>query len=130
MGEVNREDDTERQEDAQNDELRPADICRALLAALDASDGRRRKRKRDQTADTIGLTVKRHLLEKAVEDDPPADAFEHWLFEYPSTCTAPGEAGPALAMARAVYDEWRLAHSLNEFRWWLELGAPSADAKP
>ena len=42
--------------------LRPADVCRALLAALDASDGRRRKRKRDQTADAIGLALKRTLL--------------------------------------------------------------------
>ena len=109
--------------------LRPADVCRALLAALDASDGRRRKRKRDQTADMIGLAVKRELLEKAVQDDPPPAAFEQWLFDYPSTRTTAGDAGPALAMARAVYDEWRLAHSLGEFRSWLADGAPSADTR-
>lgn len=108
--------------------LRPKDVCRALLAALDASDGRRRKRKRDQTADAIGLAIKRALLERAVEDDPAPQAFERWLLEYPPTCTGPGEAGPALAMARAVFDEWRLAHSLREFRVWLEQGAPSEDA--
>jgi hypothetical protein len=108
-------------------QLRPADICRALLAALEASEGRRRQRKRDQTADAIGLTLKRKLLERAVADDPAPDEFERWLLDYPATCTAPGEAGPALAMARAVFEEWRLAHSLEEFRWWLELGAPSAD---
>jgi hypothetical protein len=108
--------------------LRPADVCRALLAALDAADGRRMKRKRDQTADAIGLAIKRTLLERAVEDDPAPEAFERWLLEYPPTCTAPGEAGPAFAMARAVFDEWRLAHSLREFRQWLEQGAPSADA--
>jgi hypothetical protein len=108
--------------------LRPADVCRALLAALDASDGRRRKRKRDQTADTIGLAIKRRLLERAVDDDPAPHAFERWLLEYPQTCTAPGEAGPALAMARAVFEEWRLAHSLRDFRLWLEQGAPSEDA--
>ena len=47
--------------------LRPADVCRALLAALDASEGRRQKRKRDQTPDAFGLAVKRDLLRRAVE---------------------------------------------------------------
>jgi hypothetical protein len=31
-------------------------------------------------------------------------------------------------MARAIYDEWRLAHSMNEFKTWLDQGAPSDDA--
>jgi hypothetical protein len=30
-------------------------------------------------------------------------------------------------MARAIFDEWRLAHSLDEFKHWLDQGAPSAD---
>lgn len=107
--------------------LRPADVCRALLAALDASDGRRRKRKRDQTADAFGLAVKRDLLQRAVEDDPQPDAFEAWLLNYPLTCASPELAGPAFAMARAVFEEWRLAHSLGAFRLWLEHGAPSDD---
>lgn len=109
-------------------EFRPADVCRALLAALDAADGRRRKRKRDQTPDAFGLAVKRELLRRAVADDPSADAFEEWLLNYPSTCGAPELAGPALAMARAVFEEWQLAHTLGEFRQWLEQGAPSDDA--
>lgn len=108
--------------------LRPADVCRALLAALEAAEGRRRKRKRDQTPDAFGLAVKRALLLRVLEDDPPPDAFEAWLLEYPSTCAAPELAGPALAMARAVFEEWRLAHALGEFRVWLEQGAPSDDA--
>jgi hypothetical protein len=108
--------------------FRPADVCRALLAALEASEGRRRKRKRDQTPDIIGLAVKRDLLRRAVEDDPAPDAFEEWLLKYPLTCKVPELAGPAFAMARAVFDEWRLAHSLGEFRLWLEQGAPSDDA--
>jgi hypothetical protein len=107
---------------------RPADICRALLSALDASEGRRRKRKRDQTPDAFGLSIKRDLLRRAVEDDPQPDAFEAWLLEYPFTCASPELAGPALAMAKAVFEEWRLAHSLGEFRDWLEKGAPSDDA--
>lgn len=107
--------------------LRPADVCRALLAALEASEGRRRKRKRDQTADAFGLGIKRDLLRRAVETDPEPDAFEAWLLAYPGTCDAPELAGPALAMARAVFEEWRLAHSMGEFRRWLEQGAPSED---
>jgi hypothetical protein len=108
--------------------FRPADICRALLAALEAAEGRRRKRKRDQTPDAFGLSVKRDLLQRAVAEDPAPEAFEEWLLKYPLTCTAPELAGPALAMARAVFEEWRLAHALGEFRLWLERGAPSDDA--
>lgn len=107
--------------------FRPADVCRALISALEASEGRRRNRKRDQTPDAFGLGVKRALLQKAVEDDPEPEAFEEWLLNYPSTCEAPELAGPAFAMARAVFDEWRLAHTLGEFRLWLEQGAPSDD---
>jgi hypothetical protein len=109
--------------------FRPADLCRALLAALEASEGRRRNRKRDQTPDAFGLAVKRALLQRAVEDDPQPEAFEGWLLNYPGTC-ARELAGPAHAMARAVFDEWRLAHQLGEFRLWLEQGAPSDDATP
>jgi hypothetical protein len=108
--------------------LRPADVCRALLAALEASEGRRRKRKRDQTPDAFGLAVKRDLLRQAVEDDPRPEAFEQWLLNYPATCKARELVGPALAMARAVFEEWRLAHVSGEFRLWLEQGAPSDDA--
>ena len=108
--------------------FRPADVCKALLAALEASEGRRRKRKRDQTPDAFGLAVKRALLERAVEDDPAPEAFEQWLLDYPLTCKSPGLAGPAFAMAKAVFEEWRLAHTLGEFRLWLEQGAPSDDA--
>jgi hypothetical protein len=107
--------------------IRPAEVCKALLAALDASEGQRKRRKRDQTPDAIGLAVKRRLLERAVEADPPPEAFEAWLLNYSQTCVAAELAGPASAMARAVFDEWRLAHSLENFRLWLDQGAPSAD---
>jgi hypothetical protein len=33
-----------------------------------------------------------------------------------------------LAMARAIFEEWRLTHSMNDFKSWLEQGAPSDDA--
>ena len=108
-------------------ELRPAHVCRALLAALDASEGRRRRRKRDQTPDPFGLGVKKDLLQSVVAADPAPDAFEGWLLEYPATRDAPELAGPALAMARAVFEEWQLAHRLGSFRNWLERGAPSED---
>jgi hypothetical protein len=108
--------------------FRPAEVCRALLAALEAAEGRRRKRKRDQTPDAFGLAVKRDLLQRVVHDDPAPEAFEAWLLDYPLTCEAPELAGPAFAMARAVFEEWRLAHTLGEFRHWLEQGAPSEDA--
>jgi hypothetical protein len=114
--------------DTQERTLRPADICRALLMALDAAEGRRRKRKRDQTADAFGLGVKRDLLRRAVEENPPPEAFEAWLIAYPLSLNDPSLAGPALAMARAVFEEWRLAHEMGDFRRWLESGAPSEDA--
>ena len=109
--------------------LRPSEVCQALLAALDAADGRRRKRKRDQTPDSIGLSIKRSLLERAVQDNPSPEAFEEWLLDYPQKCATLESSGAVSAMARAVLEEWRLAHSLEEFRVWLEQGAPSDDAK-
>ena len=116
-------------EERSDHSLRPADVCRALLTALDASEGRKRKRKRDQTPDTIGLSIKRLLLERAVADDPDPEAFEEWLLRYPISCNTPQWPGAVSAMARALLEEWRLAHSLGAFRAWLEQGAPSDDAK-
>ena len=109
--------------------LRPGEVCKALLAALDAADGRRRKRKRDQTPDSIGLSIKRSLLEQAVHDDPNPEVFEEWLLNYPALYAGQESSGAVSAMARAVLEEWRLAHSLDEFRVWLQQGAPSDDAK-
>ena len=107
--------------------IRPSEVCRALLSALEAAEGRRRSRKRDQTPDAIGIGIKRELLASAVEADPEPEAFEDWLLRYPER-GAPEFSGAAAAMARAVFDEWRLAHSLGEFKTWLDQGAPSEDA--
>jgi hypothetical protein len=98
--------------------MTPRELCGALLAALEASEGRRRARKRDQTPDTIGLGLKRALLEEAVRDDPPGKAFHAWL-----------HARAGNPMALAVLDEWRLACALPAFAAWLERGAPSEDAQ-
>jgi hypothetical protein len=109
-------------------EFRPADVCRSLLAALEAADGRRRSRKRDQTPDAIGLALKREVLERVVQDDPEADEFEAWLLAYVQKMQTQHPAGAVSAMARAVLEEWRLAHSMGDFKAWLDRGAPSADA--
>ena len=42
--------------------LRPGEFSRLLLRALDAAEGRRKRRKRDTTPDAIGLGIKRELL--------------------------------------------------------------------
>src|SRR5256886_17599040 len=82
---------------------RPSQICSELLAALDASEGRRRRRKRDTTPDAIGLTMKRDLLERAVAADPDPDRFEQWLYEQ---CLAPGPGeGGGPAMRRPTLEE-------------------------
>ncbi len=106
--------------------LRPARVCRALLAALEASEGRSRARKRNQTPDSIGLAIRRDLLERAVSDDPEPHAFEQWLLDYVEASTVPGATR---AIARTVVDEWLLAHRMESFAAWLEQGAPSEDAR-
>jgi hypothetical protein len=106
---------------------RPAAVCRELLAALEASEGRRRRRRRDTTPDAIGLGIKRALLEQAVADDPDPAAFEGWLLE--RCLSAGGAAGATRAMALEVLAEWRLASSVPDFSAWLDRGAPSDDAR-
>lgn len=109
--------------------VRPAQVCQALLNALEASEGRRRRRKRDTTPDAIGLAIKRFLLEQAVKEDPDPENFEPWLLGCQvSVGEQPPSSGAVAAMARSVYEEWQLAHSSDNFRDWLEHGAPSDDA--
>ncbi len=104
---------------------RPADFCRGLLAALDASEGRRRRRKRDTTPDAIGLAIKRELLEAAIADDPAPEEFEAWLL---GRCLAAGPgSGGVRAMALSIWDEWRLVQVEPSFGAWLARGAPSDD---
>ena len=107
---------------------RPARLCRELLAALTASDGRRRRRMRDTRPDTIGLGIKRALLERAIAEDPEPDAFEGWLLErcFESACTV--SVGATRAMALSILDEWRLVGADPAFRAWLGAGARSDDA--
>ena len=106
---------------------RPRDVCAGLLTALEASEGRRRRRKRDTTADAIGLGIKRDLLEAVLAADPEPEAFDGWLLE--RCLAAPGAApvGAVRAMALEILAEWRLATAAPEFVDWLARGAPSAD---
>ena len=105
--------------------MRPAEICSRLLAALDASEGRRRKRKRDTTPDSIGMALKRTILEETVRQDPDPDGYEQWLLEY--CLSTDGAVGPTKAMALDVLSEWRLARNSTVFQHWLEQGTPSDD---
>ena len=105
---------------------RPAEVCRELLAALAASEGRRKRRKRDTTPDAIGLAIKLGLLERAIAADPEPDQFEAWL-QQQCLAAGPGEGG-VRAMALSIFDEWRLAQEADAFRDWLARGAPSDDA--
>ena len=104
---------------------RPAQICAELIEALQASEGRRKRRARDTTADAIGLRMKQELLEEIVRADPDPADFEGWLVE---RCVAEGVSdGAVRAMAMTIWDEWQLATASDDFRRWLSEGAPSDD---
>jgi hypothetical protein len=107
---------------------RPADLCRALLAALEASEGRRRRRKRDTTPDALGLGIKRALLERAVAENPESEEFERWLLERCLEGAATVSVGAVRAMALEILHEWRLVAADPAFRSWLASGARSDDA--
>jgi hypothetical protein len=105
--------------------LTPADLCRGLLGALDASEGRRKRRARNTTADSIGLAIQRDLLEGVVRDAPAAEDFERWLFE---RCLAEGaNDGAHRALALVIWNEWLVASRAEDVRNWLLAGARSDD---
>jgi hypothetical protein len=107
--------------------VRPAEVCRKLLAALEASEGRRTRRKRDTTPDALGMALKRRLLEDAAREDPAPEAFEGWLLERALGAPADVSVGAMRAMAIEVFREWRFATESCEFESWLDAGAPSDD---
>ncbi len=109
---------------------RPVLVCCALLGALDASEGRRRRRKRDTTPDAIGIAIKRQLLIEAIAADPAPDDFELWLLGRCFTRASDISFGAMRAMAREVIAEWRLAAACPDFRTWLAAGARSEDRLP
>jgi hypothetical protein len=105
----------------------PAEICRGLLAALAASEGRRQRRKRDTRPDAVGLAIKRDLLERAVAEAPAAEAFGGWLLGQSLTAGSDVSAGAVRAMAMEILTDYRLAVSSEAFRAWLDAGCPSED---
>ncbi len=107
--------------------LRPARFCSELLEALDVSDGRRKRRKRNTTPDAIGLSIKRDLLEAAAREDPEPAEFEAWLFQ--RWLSAGMSKGAVRVMAMDILEEWRLAQASESFKGWLDAGAPSDDAQ-
>ena len=107
--------------------MRPADFARGLLHALEASEGRRQRRKRDTTPDAIGLAIKRTMLERAVADDPEPGDFEGWLVEHCLGAADTASVGGARAMALEIFGEWRLAACSPAFSTWLTQGATSED---
>jgi hypothetical protein len=107
--------------------LRPATICRQLMEATDAAEGRRKRRKRNTTPDALGMEVRRELLAVVVAEDPEPDEFEAWLFA--RVQFAGGQTGATRAMAMQVWDEWQFALASGGFREWLAAGAPSDDTR-
>jgi len=110
--------------------LRPALVCAELLSALEASDGRRKRRHRDTTPDALGMALKRALLEAVVRADPAPESFEGWLLERCWELGGTTSVGAARAMAQDIASEWHLANQSPSFRGWLARGAPSDDAQP
>ena len=108
-------------------ERRPRILCQGLLAALDASEGRRRRRKRDTTPDAVGLAIKRDLLERAFREDPEPEEFEAWLLTRSLDADGTASVGATRMMALEILTDWRLAQAAPDFLAWLAQGAPSED---
>jgi hypothetical protein len=108
-------------------ELRPGRFCRYLVQTLDAAEGQTKRRKRDQSPDRLGLALKRELLERAAEADPPPEDFERWLMAQILAAPSPG---PVRAMCEQIFLEYRMVGQQPEFAAWLAAGAPSDDAEP
>jgi hypothetical protein len=106
---------------------RPGEFCRWALKAQDAAEGQRRRRKRDQRPDQIGLAIKSDLLARAAEEDPEPEAFEAWLVRQVIGASA---GGPVRAMSLQIQEEYRFASLDAALARWLRAGAPSDDAQP
>lgn len=105
--------------------LQPGEFSRYMLRALEASEGRTKRRKRDQRPDEIGLGIKREILRRAAEEEPPAEEFEAWLMAQVAAAPAPGGVR---AMCAQILEEYRVANLDRSFGDWLRSGAPSDDA--
>jgi hypothetical protein len=106
--------------------LEPAQFCAYLLHTIEASEGRRKRRKRDTTPDAIGLQIKRDLIERAIEQQPRPEEFEGWLLQ--QVLEAPA-GGLVHALCTEILAEYQIASYDKEFVRWLAAGAPSANAE-
>ena len=107
--------------------VRPAEFSLMALRAIEASEGRRKRRHRNTEPDKIGLDIKRDLLRQAGEEDPDPDDFEAWLLG--KALSAPA-SGPVRALGGEILDEYHLARYDPDFSRWLTEGARSDDADP
>jgi hypothetical protein len=103
-------------------EFRPAAYCQQALEAIRVSEERRKRRKRDTGPDLAGMSIKRDLLEKAIEADPEPDEFEGWLLQQVIQSRA---SGPIRAMAIEIHADYENARAVQSFSGWLADGAPT-----
>lgn len=106
--------------------LQPTAFCAYLLNAIEASEGRRRRRRRDTTPDAIGLQAKRDLLQRASEEKPAPEDFEGWLLQ--QVISAPA-SGPIRAICTEIFAEYQIASYDSAFVTWLAGGAASEDTR-
>lgn len=105
-----------------NKTLQPADYCRQALQAIEVSDERRKRRKRDTGPDLTGMDIKRDLLEKGIVAEPGPEEFEGWLLQ--QVIESP-VAGPIRAMAIEIFADYENARMFHSFGGWLAEGAPT-----
>jgi hypothetical protein len=103
-------------------ELRPAEYCRQAMQAIRVSEERRKRRKRDTGPDLTGMSIKRELIEKAIEADPAPEEFEAWLLQQVIKSPA---SGPIRAMAIEIHADYENARAVQSFSGWLAEGAPT-----
>jgi len=117
--------------------MNPATIHRPSFAqptyagparALEASEGQRRKRKRDQTPDAFGACGQAGALAtgqlKTIRGRNHSKNGCSTILDLQGA----GIGRPTFAMARAVFEEWRLAHALESSGSGSSREAPSDDA--
>jgi hypothetical protein len=102
--------------------IRPAELCQQTLNAIQVSEERRKRRKRDTGPDVIGMNIKRDVLQAVIEADPEPDDFEAWLLQYVIETPA---SGPVRAMALEILAEYENARAVESFGGWLADGAPT-----
>src|SRR5207253_8951953 len=106
----------------------PGEFCRLAMRAIDHTQARSRRRKRDQTPDAYGLGIKRELLQRGAEADPPPERFEAWLLEQALETPV---SGPVRAMCVELLGDYRAAQTVPGLGEWLLSGAPGpADESP